>query len=191
MRGEAAFEGGFEDGLAQGGCGAGLGFEGEVKRRTDVAGIFPNERSIIRLAGAILLEQNDERAVRRTGTLSLGTIANIGDDPLAALSAMAAGRELHHAAGHDLGQHERVVLDAVGRASLHLDPLPLAAGRSRGAKDTKLQCARPPCAGTRCLRACCDGVTGPGQDNVLHATLPTGLDRALAWNGGALRIAMP
>ena len=32
----------------------------EVKRRADVAGIFPNEASIVRLIGAVLLEQNDE-----------------------------------------------------------------------------------------------------------------------------------
>ena len=32
----------------------------EVKRRADVVGIFPNEQSIVRLIGAILLEQNDE-----------------------------------------------------------------------------------------------------------------------------------
>src|SRR3978361_1740822 len=38
---------------------------GEIKRRTDVVGIFPHEDAIVRLIGAILLEQNGEWAVHR------------------------------------------------------------------------------------------------------------------------------
>jgi transposase-like protein len=37
----------------------------EIKRRTEVVGIFPSEDAIVRLIGAILLEQNDEWAVQR------------------------------------------------------------------------------------------------------------------------------
>jgi putative transposase len=37
----------------------------EVTRRTNVVGIFPNERVIIRLVGAMMLEQNDEWSLQR------------------------------------------------------------------------------------------------------------------------------
>ncbi len=63
---------------------------GEIKRRTEVVGIFPNEAAITRLVGAILLEQNDEWAVQRSRYMTLESIAPIGDDPLVSLPTLAA-----------------------------------------------------------------------------------------------------
>jgi transposase-like protein len=63
---------------------------GEIKRRTDVVGIFPNEAAITRLVGAILLEQNDEWAVQRARYITLETIAPMSHNPLVSLSAVPA-----------------------------------------------------------------------------------------------------
>jgi putative transposase len=63
---------------------------GEIKRRTDVVGIFPNEEAITRLVGAILLEQNDEWAVQRGRYMTLETIAPLGDDPAVSFPAIAS-----------------------------------------------------------------------------------------------------
>ena len=62
---------------------------GEIKRRAEVVGIFPNDRAVVRLVGALMLEQNDEWAVARR-YMTLESLNPMSEDPVPGLPAVAA-----------------------------------------------------------------------------------------------------
>lgn len=85
---------------------------GEIKRRTDVVGIFPNEASIRRLVGATLMEQTEEWTVQRGRCMTLETLVPVCDvlmpaclqrsatDPFGPPGEREACHELNHFEGH-------------------------------------------------------------------------------------------
>jgi hypothetical protein len=60
----------------------------EIKRRTNVVGIFPNDASITRLVGAMMLEQNDEWSLNRR-YMQLEGLQTLCDTVPTRLSAVA------------------------------------------------------------------------------------------------------
>jgi transposase-like protein len=62
---------------------------GEIKRRANVVGIFPNEAAIRRLVGALLMEQNDEYAIQNR-YMSLESLATMSENPPIRLPAAPA-----------------------------------------------------------------------------------------------------
>lgn len=70
----------------------------------------PNDDSIVRLVGALLLEQNDEWAVQRACYMTLESVGQLSDDPFTACPPWRADQpghagqhgQLHLSVGHRL-----------------------------------------------------------------------------------------
>ena len=61
----------------------------EMKRRSDVVGIFSHDGAIVRLVGALMLQSNHEWSVARR-YMSLETLARLTDTPTVRLTSVAS-----------------------------------------------------------------------------------------------------
>ena len=59
----------------------------EIKRRTDVVGVFPNEAAILRLVGAVLMELHNDWAAQGRCYMTLESLLPMSDDPFASLGS--------------------------------------------------------------------------------------------------------
>jgi len=71
----------------------------EIKRRTNVVGVFPNEAAILRLVGAVLMEQHNDWAAQDRRYMTLESLMPISDDPLASPGSPRAGQPRHRRNG--------------------------------------------------------------------------------------------
>lgn len=71
---------------------------GELKRRSNVVKIFPNEASLNRLMGAVLVEMHDEMVMRRAGANGINDYGTIPSESKINLIAIAKTQQLKQAA---------------------------------------------------------------------------------------------
>jgi hypothetical protein len=117
---------------------------GEIKRRTNVVGIFPNDAAIVRLVTAVLVETHDEWAVAERRYLSEESMAKLGRPPSPSKRRPSPsppdtptdvddhhGVDLHHTAGHDRLDPKRIRSGRTHNASAERrSTLALATSRS-------------------------------------------------------------